>query len=147
MNILRRRGMGFRRFPMRRSMRGFMRPYRRFMWRRPFLWYPLWWRPLFWRPWPIMIGAFMFLLYDSMAYKLSNNNVRQIERDRGQSVNDLTEAELVAAMKRLDIQKLELTEEDKEAITKSKNEAGYCTYCGAQLSYDTTYCATCGKQR
>ena len=89
----------------------------------------------------------MFLLYDSMAYKLSNNDVRQIERGREQSVNDLTEAELVAAMKRLDIQKLELTEEDKEAITKSKNEAGYCTYCGAQLSYDTAYCATCGKRR
>jgi len=92
-----------------------------------------------------MIGAFMFLLYDSMAYKLSKNDVRQIERDRGQSVNDVTEAELVAAMKRLDIQKLELTEEDKEAITKSKNEAGYCTLCGSQLSTDTTFCVTCGK--
>jgi hypothetical protein len=71
-----------------------------------------------------MIGAFMFLLYDSMAYKLSKNDVRQIERDRGQSVNDVTEAELVAAMKRLNIQKLELTEEDKEALTASKNDAG-----------------------
>lgn len=139
--------MGFRRFPMRRSMRGFRRPYRRFMWRRPFLWYPFWWRPLFWRPWPIMIGAFMFLLYDSMAYKLSNNDVRQIERDRGQSVNDVTEAELVAAMKRLNIQKLELTEEDKEAITTSKNEARYCTHCGSQLSSDTTFFVTCGKRR
>jgi hypothetical protein len=94
-----------------------------------------------------MIGAFMFLLYDSIAYKLSNNDVRQIEGERGQSVNDLTEAELVAAMRRLSIQKLDLTEEDKEAITKSKNETGYCTYCGAQLSSDTAYCATCGKRK
>jgi hypothetical protein len=94
-----------------------------------------------------MIGAFMFLLYDSMAYKLSNNDVRQIERDRQQSVNDLTEAELVSAMKRLGILKLELTKEDKEAITKSKNEAGYCTNCGTQLSSDTSYCDACGKRR
>ena len=147
MNVLRRRGLGFRRFPMRRRMRGFGRPYRRFMWRRPFMWYPFWWRPLFWRPWPIMIGAFIFLLYDSIAYKLSNNDVKQIERERGQSVNDLTEAELVTAMKRLDIQKLELTEEDKEAIVKSKNETGYCTHCGTQLSSSSAYCASCRKRR
>jgi hypothetical protein len=94
-----------------------------------------------------MIGAFMFLLYDSIAYKLSNSDVKQIERERGQSVNDLTEAELVTAMKRLDIEKLELTEEDKEAIVKSKNETGYCTHCGIQMSSGTAYCATCGKRR
>ena len=96
------------------------RPYRSFMWWRPFRWYPIWWRPLYWMPWTMMMGGFMYLLYDSMAYKLYDDDVGRIERETGKPARDLSEEELVAAMKRLGIQKLEVTSEDRDVISKSE---------------------------
>ncbi|MCW4038354.1 MAG: hypothetical protein NWF13_06415 [Candidatus Bathyarchaeota archaeon] len=127
-----RRGMrgGFRRGPMMRGgFRGgfrrpygrfWGRPYRSFMWWRPFWWYPTWWRPLYWMPWAMMMGGFMYLLYDSMAYKLYDDDVGHVERETGKPVKDLSEEELVAAMKRLGIQKLEVTPDDRNIISKAK---------------------------
>lgn len=120
--------MGIRGHGLDRGMEGFRRPYgrswarpyRSFMWWRPFWWYPLWWRPLYWMPWTMLMGGFMYLLYDSIAYKLHRNDVERIERDMGKSAADLSEGELVASMKRLGIYKLEITPEDRETIVKSK---------------------------
>ncbi|UCH02407.1 MAG: zinc ribbon domain-containing protein [Candidatus Bathyarchaeota archaeon] len=95
------------------------RPYRSFMWWRPFWWYPIWWRPLYWMPWTMMMGGFTYLLYDSMAYKVYQNDVEKIERETEKPVRELSEEELVAAMKRLVIQKLEITSADKETISQS----------------------------
>jgi hypothetical protein len=52
-------------------------------------------------PWTMMMGGFMYLLYDSMAYKLYDDDVERVERETGKPVRDLSEEELVAAMKRL----------------------------------------------
>lgn len=123
----RRRGIGFRGRGLRgfgRPYRGFWgRPYRPFMRWRPFWWYPLWWRPLYWIPWTMMIGGFMYLLYDSIAYKLFANDVDRIERETGKGAKDLSEEELLTAMKRLRIQKLEITPEDREVISRSTQPA------------------------
>ena len=62
----------------------------------------------------------MFLLYDSMAYKLYDDDVGRVERETGKPVKDLSEEELVAAMKRLGIHKLEVTPDDRNIISKAK---------------------------
>ena len=154
-----RRGMrgGFRRGPMMRGgFRGgfrrpygrfWGRPYRSFMWWRPFWWYPIWWRPLYWMPWTMMMGGFMYLLYDSMAYKLYDDDVGRVERETGKPVKDLSEKEILAAMKRLGIQKLEVTPEDNGAISHSTTrEARYCIYCGNKLSSEAVFCELCGRK-
>ncbi len=121
---------GFRGGPLRRGgfRGGFRRPYGRFWggpyrpfmrWWRPFWWYPLWWRPLYWMPWTLLMGGVMYLLYDSMAYKLYGADVDRIERDTGTPVRDLSEEDLVAAMKRLGIQRLEVTPADQTVIAQS----------------------------
>ena len=118
------RGIGFRGGGMRgfgRPYRGFWgRPFRPFIRWRPFWWYPLWWRPLYWMPWTLMMGGFIYLLYDSIAYKLYASDVDRIERDTGKIAKDLSEEELLTAMKHLGIQKLEIAPEDHEVISSSK---------------------------
>ena len=86
----------------------------------------------------------MFLLYDRMAYKLYQDDVDRIERTSGKPVGDLSENELVAAMKRLGIQKLEVTPEDHRSGT---DPARYCIYCGGTLASNAAYCSRCGKSR
>jgi hypothetical protein len=71
----------------------------------------------------MMMGGFMYLLYDSMAYKLYDDDVGRIERETGKPVKDLSKEELVVAMKRLGIQKLEITPEDRDTISKSEKPA------------------------
>jgi len=92
-----------------------------------------------------MTGGFMFLLYDAMAYKLYREDVARIERETGRPARELTEGELLAAMRRLGIQKLELTPEDREVITR-KQRARYCIHCGAKLSLEAAYCSECGRK-
>ena len=56
------------------------------------------------------------------AMKLSQRDIRRIEKDTGKSADSLTEEELLAAMKKLGIKKLELTDEDEAAIEKVDEE-------------------------
>ena len=58
----------------------------------------------------LMIGG----AYSS--YKLSQQDVQQIEQHTGKIADDLTEAELESAMDDLGIQDMELTPEDEAAI-------------------------------
>jgi hypothetical protein len=62
------------------------------------------------------MGPFMLLLFDRTPYKLRQSDVGRIETAAGRSATDLSEEELVAAMRRLGIQKLELSDEDDAAI-------------------------------
>jgi hypothetical protein len=50
------------------------------------------------------------------AYKLHKNDVEKIEQQTGRPADDLTEQELKAAMNKLGIKQLELTDEDELAI-------------------------------
>jgi hypothetical protein len=52
------------------------------------------------------------------AYKLSQNDADRVEQHTGQSVEDMSEEDLVAAMEELGIQSIDLTDEDKAVIAK-----------------------------
>jgi hypothetical protein len=73
--------------------------------------------------------------------------MERIEKETRRPPKDLTEEELISAMKRLGIQKLELTPEDREAIANSKKgESRYCINCGAKLFQIAAYCSECGRK-
>jgi hypothetical protein len=98
-------------------------------------------------PWTLLMGGVLYLLYDSMAYKLYEDDVGRIERETGTPVRDLSEVDLVAAMKRLGIQRLELPPEDTAVTSPSpKRAVSYCSSCGNALSYDAVYCEQCGRK-
>lgn len=71
-----------------------------------------------------MLGSFVFLALGSAAarYKLNQRDVEKVEQTTGRRAEDLTEAELLAAMKQLGIQKLELTPEDEAALEEAETE-------------------------
>jgi len=50
------------------------------------------------------------------SYKLSKQDIQQVEQYTGKSAEDLTETELESAMDELGIQDMELTAEDEAAI-------------------------------
>ena len=57
------------------------------------------------------------------AIKLRKKDAERIEDHSGSSVEEMTEEELVAAMKELNIQSIDLTDEDKAALgTESSGE-------------------------
>lgn len=67
----------------------------------------------------LLVGGFTLLLVGGAAYgavKLSQKDTQQIEQYTGKNAEDLTEEELVAAMKSLGIQSIDLTDDDKAAI-------------------------------
>jgi hypothetical protein len=88
-----------------------------------------WHRPLFLRPFPwrvgrgawwLWAGPFMLLGYGTVAYKLHRDDVQRIRAEASESASDLTEDELLAAMKRLGIRTLELEQRDREAIAQTE---------------------------
>lgn len=83
----------------------------------------------------ILVGGMVVLAVGGAAYgavKLSQKDAQRIEEHTGASVEELTEEELVAAMKDLGIQSIELTDEDKAALTAEGEQA---QVGGATVSY------------
>jgi len=69
----------------------------------------------------IVVGGAILLAVGGAAYgavKLSKKDADRIEEHAGASVEELTEEELMAAMKELGIQSIELDENDQAIITK-----------------------------
>lgn len=88
----------------------------------------------------------MLFFFGTLMYKLHMDDVRRIEMATGKSAQNLTEEDLKAEMKRLGIQKLEITPEDHEAVATHEMENGpFCTYCGAKLAPNAVYCSNCGS--
>jgi len=58
------------------------------------------------------------------ALKLKRQDVDRIEKESGKPAEDLSEAELLAAMKKLGIHKLELTAADETAIDEADAQDG-----------------------
>jgi hypothetical protein len=73
-----------------------------------------------------MFGTTAILLLGgtAAAVKLQHKDIERIEKDTAKSADDLTETELLAAMKKLGIQKLELTDEDQAAINQADEKEG-----------------------
>ena len=66
-----------------------------------------------------MVGGMVLLAVGGAAYgavKLSQKDADRIEEQTGSSVEEMTEEELVAAMKDLGIQSIDLSDEDKAAL-------------------------------
>jgi len=66
------------------------------------------------------------------AVKLSQKDAQRVEEHTGASVEELSEEELVAAMKELGIESIELSDEDKAALAAEGNQA---TVDGATVTY------------
>ena len=67
------------------------------------------------------------------AVNLSQKDSQKIEEHTGSSVEELTEEELVAAMKDLGIESIDLSDEDKAALAA---EGGQADVGGATVSYE-----------
>jgi len=63
-----------------------------------------------------LIGGATMLLVGGAAYKLGQNSVKQVEDYTGKPADQLTEAELEAAMEQLGIEEEEITDADMAAI-------------------------------
>jgi hypothetical protein len=91
------------------------------MWRRrPFLGRRMFIRGLFFRR--FLFGTATILLLGGIAYKLHNDDITKLEKKVGKPAENLSEAELLKAMKDLGIKKLEITTSDNEEIKKLSTE-------------------------
>ena len=77
-------------------------------------------RRMFWWPRLFLWGGFMYLLFGSMMYKVRRDDATVIERDSGKQVKDMTEEELVAAMKRLGIKSLEISDDERATVERNR---------------------------
>ena len=78
----------------------------------------------------------MLLAVGGMAYgavKLSQKDAQRIEEHTGSSVEEMTEEELVQAMKDLGIESIELSDEDKAALAAEGNTE---EVAGATITYE-----------
>lgn len=64
------------------------------------------------------LGTILLVGGSAAAIKLTQRDIRRIETHTSKPADDLTESELLAAMKNLGIQKLELTAEDEATIER-----------------------------
>jgi hypothetical protein len=89
------------------------------------------------------------------AIKLRQEDVRRIEQETGKSADDLTEEELLAAMEKLGIRRLELTDDDAYLVEMTEKQGvlpASCGGCGAPLNPNevrwhdthTAECPYCG---
>ena len=73
-----------------------------------------------------MVGGFVLLAVGGAAYgavKLTQKDSQRIEEHTGASVEELTEEELVQAMKDLGIRSIELDENDQAALVSESGQA------------------------
>jgi hypothetical protein len=96
----------------RRGPLGWRTPFR-----RPFRWY----RGR-WSRWLLMESAILLWFGGPAAHKLDQKDAQRIERDTGMSITDLTEREVVDAVRRLGITKLGLTDDDIDALNAVEAE-------------------------
>jgi hypothetical protein len=73
-----------------------------------------------------MVGGMVLLAVGGAAYgavKLTQQDAQQIEQHTGESVEELSEEDLIAAMEELGIQSIELTDDDQAVIAGEADSA------------------------
>ncbi|NMC06166.1 MAG: zinc ribbon domain-containing protein [Candidatus Lokiarchaeota archaeon] len=80
--------------------------------------------------------------------KMSSTDVQKVESSTGKPVEELTEEDLKAAMKRLGIQKIELTPEEQRTISGPSPAEGEfeCSECHAAVTATQKFCPSCGAE-
>ena len=68
----------------------------------------------------ILIGGAVLLGAGALIYKLTKKDTEKIEQHTGQAAEDLTDEELQQAMKDLNIQSQDLTDEDRAALAQQE---------------------------
>ena len=99
---------------------GMHRPIRRHIWVLPGRFYR---RPYTWWPRLFLSGAFMYYVFNDRTYKVPQGKVTEIEAETKKKSYDLTEAELINTLRRLGINKMEFTNEEKSRLIQA-NESG-----------------------
>ena len=69
-----------------------------------------------------LFGTATILVLGGIAYKIHSDDVAKIEKVADKKAENLTEPELLSAMKNLGIRKLEITPEENEEIKKQNTE-------------------------
>ncbi len=72
----------------------------------------------------ILIGGAVLLGTGALVYKLTKKDTEKIEEHTSQSAEDLTDEELQLAMKDLNIQSQDLTDEDRAALNQQEEGGG-----------------------
>jgi hypothetical protein len=82
------------------------------------------------------------------AVKMSSADAQKVESNTGKPVEELTEEDLKAAMKRLGIQKIELTPDEQKAVASSIPAEGdfECSECHATVTATQKFCPSCGAE-
>ena len=86
----------------------------------------------------ILVGGAVLLAVGGAAYgayKLSQPDVERVEQYTGKDADDLSEEELIDAMDKLGIKKMELTDEDKAAIEYEESSPAESAAPASQESY------------
>ena len=86
----------------------------------------------------ILVGGAVLLAVGGAAYgayKLSQPDVERVEQYTGKDADDLSEEELIDAMDKLGIKKMELTDEDKAAIEYEESSQAESAAPASQESY------------
>ncbi len=80
--------------------------------------------------------------------KMSSADAQKVESSTGKPAEELTEDELKAAMKRLGINKLELTAEEQKQVASPVQAEGEfeCSECHAAVTATQKFCPSCGSE-
>ncbi len=80
--------------------------------------------------------------------KMSSADAQKVESNTGKPVEELTEDELKAAMKKLGIQKIELTPEEQKQVASPPQAEGEfeCSECHASVTATQKFCPSCGAE-
>jgi hypothetical protein len=80
--------------------------------------------------------------------KMSSADAQKVESTTGKPAEELTEEELKAAMKRLGINKLELTPEEQKQVASPVQAEGEfeCSECHAMVTATQKFCPSCGAE-
>jgi len=91
----------------------------------------------------ILIGSMVVVAISgsSKVIKLRSEDLDKIEEETGTTVEDMTEDELIDAMKKMGIKEQKLSSKDKEKVVE---EIEFCSNCESSIEPEEDFCPYCG---